>query len=130
MSLPEVLPILTSERVTFEVRSHVPKSENPDDKPAETYDWFAVDKPGERLCAVVSALEYLDMRRVRALEDTAARNDKVIELARIETFFRGKLLGGPEKIPEQILYVLISKVVALSAVGSDPFVAARAESSP
>lgn len=121
MSLPEVLPILTSERVTFEIRSHVVEG-------SEVYDWFAVSKPGERLAAAVSAIDFLELRRLRGIEEIHARNDEVFKVARVEVFYKGKPIGGQEKIPEAHHYSLIAKIVALSSVGSDPFAEAPAGS--
>lgn len=128
MSLPEVLPILTSERVTFEIRSHTPKPEKEGDEPVEVYDWFAVSKPGDRLCAVVSALDFLELRRLRGIDDIHARNDEVFKAARVEAFYKGRPIGGQEKIPDAHHYSLIAKIVALSSVGSDPFAEAPAAS--
>lgn len=118
-TLPEVLPIRTSDRITYELRAD-----------GLEYGWFAVTRPGDKLAAVISPISYIDMRQARAIEDPTARIDRAIELARVEVFFRGAPLGGPGCIPEIHIYSLAAKVFSLSSVGSDPFAEAPAASLP
>lgn len=119
MALPEVLPIRTTDRITYELRPV-----------GDGHEWFAVAKPGDRLAAIISPISYIDMRQARAIEDPTARIDRAIELARVEVFFRGAPLGGPGCIPELHVYSLAAKVFALSSVGSDPFSEAPAALQP
>jgi hypothetical protein len=117
--LSEVLPIRTTDRITYELRPV-----------GDGHDWFAVAKPGERLAAIISPISYIDMRQARGIEDATARIDRAIELARVEVFFRGAPIGGPERIPELHVYSLAARVFALSSVGSDPFGEAPVGSQP
>lgn len=119
MSLPEVLPVRTSERFTFELT------------PVEDrYEWLPARQMGDRLTAVISAVEYLEMRAIRGMADELARIDKLIELGRVEVFHRRQSIGGPASLPEMHLYSLAGKITALSSVGADPFGVAPAASQP
>lgn len=113
---PEVLPIRTSDRVLYELT------------PAEAgHEWRPVRRLGERLTAAVSPLSYLDLRKVRQLDDPTEQADEALKLARVEVFHGGAPCGGTEAIPESHLYTLVARVVALSSVGADPFAQAPAE---
>lgn len=132
MALPEVVPIRTSDRVTFELRAVTRDKEIAPgiSQPVEEYDWFAVARQGDRLAAVVSPIGYLDLRRARSLEDATARVDKFVELARVEVFFKGESRGDANAIPEMHIYSLAAKINELSSVGSDPFGVAPVASPP
>lgn len=121
--LPDVLPVRTSERVAFELRAA---------EPAEGvephYEWVAVRQIGERLTAVISAVDYVEMRAIRRMDDELARIDRLIELARVEVWHQRASIGGAGVIPEIHVYSLAGKVTALSSVGADPFGVAPAAS--
>lgn len=118
MAAPEVLPIRTSDRVLYEL--------TPVD---DRHEWRPVRRVGDRLAAAVSPLNYLDLRRVRLIEDVGEQADEALKLARVEAYHKGSPCGGAEVIPELHLYSLVARVVALSSVGADPFVGLPAESS-
>lgn len=126
--LPEALPLRTSERLTFEARPVA--SQDDEGKRTVSTDWVRVPRVGDRLCAVVSLVDYLQLRAVRVLDDVTARNDKMIELANIEVFYRGESLGGPKALAELQLFPLVGKLVAMSSMGPGPFVEAPAASLP
>lgn len=121
--LPDVLPVRTSERVAFELRA-INDAETPH------YEWVAVKQIGDRLTAVVSAVEYLEMRAIRKLDDEIERIDRLIANGRVEVWHQRASIGGVEKIPEMHVYSLAGKITALSSVGSDPFGTAPAASQP
>lgn len=113
----EVLPIRTADRVLYELQPV-----------AERYEWVPVRRVGDRLTAAVSPLNYLDLRKVRLIDDHADQADEALKLARVEAYHRGTPCGGAESIPERHLYSLVARVVALSSVGADPFGEAHAGS--
>lgn len=118
MATPEVLPIRTTDRVLYELQ------------PIEgRHEWVAVRRVGDRLTAAVSPLNYLDLRKVRLVADSADQADEALKLARVEAYHKGTPCGGAEAIPELHLYSLVARVVALSSVGADPFGEAPAGSS-
>jgi hypothetical protein len=114
---PEVLPIRTSDRILYELA--------PVD---DGHAWQPVRRLGSRLTAAVSPLNYLDLRKVRRIEDSAEQADEALKLARVEVFHAGAPCGGPEVVPELHLYSLVARVVGLSSVGADPFSEAPVES--
>lgn len=128
MSLPEALPLRTSERLIFEARPVTTK--DADGADVHAYDWFRVSRIGDRLTAMVSLVDYLQLREVRAIEDMTSRNDKMIALANVEVFYRGEPVGGPRALAEQQLFPLVGKLVAMSSAGPDPFVEAPAALQP
>lgn len=117
--LPDVLPITTTSRWTFELRA----------VSAGNFEWFAVARPGEKLSAVVSMIGYIAMRdEVTPVKDPVEQCYKAAELARVEAFHKGTPVGGIEAIPQGHHMSLINRIVRLSQMGVDPFFAAPAES--
>lgn len=126
MAIPEALPLRTSDRLIFEVRpTTIP---GPDGTEVEDYEWVRVQRLGTRLSAMASLVDYIQLREVRGIESVLGRNDKMIELTRIDTFYNGERVGGPEALPELRLFALVGKLVGMSSAGPDPFVEAPAGS--
>lgn len=117
--MSEIIPIRTSDRISFELRPV-----------ADGHEWVAVSRVGERLTAIVSPIAYLDVRACRATDDAMAGSDEAIKKARVEVWHKGAHVGGVEAIPEVHIYSLAGRILALSAVGADPFGVAPAESQP
>lgn len=121
VTYPEIVPVLTDERVCYELRAE------PGDSGAD-YRWRPVPKVGDLLAAVVSPLDYLALRPIRKMDDAEAVNDAVLTAANVEVFYRGKPIGSFGKIPMQHQFSLGAVVLSMSAVGSDPFFGAPAGS--
>ena len=136
MALPEVLPILTTERINWEIRPTMKSVEVVADDGTkstverEVYDWFAVKPITARLTAVCSPIEHEQLRIAQRIEDPEDRIEKVIELARVETWFRGQCVGGAEKIPSAHRPGLFTKIFQMSSLGADPFGVAPVGSQP
>lgn len=118
---PEIVPVLTDERVCYELRAE------PGDNGAD-YRWRPVPKVGELLAAVVSPIDCVALRSIRKTADTDSSNDALLDAARVEVFYKGKALGGFGKIPLQHQFSLGVVVLTMSSVGSDPFFVAPAGS--
>lgn len=117
--MSEIIPIRTSDRISYELR------------PIDGgHEWVAVSRMGDRLTAIVSPISYLDVRACRATDDTMSGSDEAIKKAKVEVWHKGAHVGGVESIPELHIYTLAGKILALSAVGADPFGVAPAESQP
>lgn len=117
--LPDVLPITTTSRWTFELRAIS----------ASEFGWFAVPRPGDRLSAVVSMIGFIAMRdEVTPIKDPVEQCYKLAELARIEVFHKATPVGGLEAIPSAHHMSLVNRIARLSQTGADPFFEAPAES--
>jgi len=123
VTYPEIVPVLTDERVCFELRAE-PGADG------VTYRWRAVAAPGDRLAVKVSALDYLALRPIRKIADADASNDAVLEAAKVETIYLGRSWEGVAKIPIHHQYSLVATILGMSTVGSDPFFVAPAASQP
>lgn len=119
LDLPEILPVLTSSRRTYELRATA----------VDAFDWKAIPKPGDLLCVNVSPVGFVAMRDdVRVIKDPVERCYKLLELARPEAWYRGAPIGGIEVIPEVHHMGLVDRISQLSSVGVDPFFSAPAVS--
>lgn len=123
VTYPEIVPVLTDERVCFELRGE-PGADG------VTYRWRAVPAPGDRLAVKVSPLDYLTLRPIRKIADPHESNEAVLEAAKVEVFFRGRATGGFSAIPVYHQQTLAAVVVSMSATGADPFFVAPAASQP
>lgn len=120
-NLPRIVPILKTSRVIYELRA----------TSVDAFDWCAVSKAGDLLCAIISPVGYVAMRdEVYPVEDAVTRCYKFIELARVEVFFEGAPVGGIEAIPEAHHMSLAAVVARLSQRGVDPFFGAPVASQP
>lgn len=120
---PEVVPVLTDERVCFELRPEKGVD-------GVVYRWRAIDKPGDRLAVKVSAIDYLTLRQIRKITDADESNDAVLAAAKVETIYRARSWEGVGKIPVFHQQSLAGVVVSMSAAGVNPFFEAPAASQP